>query len=119
MDVDLFLDRQRWIDAIEHSVDKGVTERPPVAGVRYEAFEVHPPSPGNLLGFAIAHRTGDKFIVDVVKGDISIPDAAAILKRYRISKITGDVGEEADALAHAVAGVVNLLATERAGKRRP
>jgi hypothetical protein len=119
MDVDRFLDRQRWIDAIERCTDKGVTERPPVAGVSYAAFAVHPPEPGNLLALAIAHRGGDKYIVDVVKDDISVVDAAAVLGRYGVTQVTGDIGEEADALAHAVAGVVNLLATERAVERRP
>jgi hypothetical protein len=124
MDVDHFMDRQRWIDAVERSVDKGVTERPPVAGVSYAAFAVHPPEPGNLLALAIAHRGGEKYIVDVVKDDISVVDAAAVLHSYGVTQVTGDVGDEADALAHAVAGVVNLLATElvagrRSGKSQP
>ncbi len=108
-DLDDFLDRQRFADVIEQCTDKGVTERPPVEGVSYAAFVVHPPRPGNLFGLAIAHRAGEKFIVDVVKGDISITDAAPVLKRYGISTVTGAVGDEADALAHAVAGVLSEL----------
>jgi hypothetical protein len=108
-DLDRFLDRQRWADTIDACTDKGVKERPPVAGISYAAFVVHPPHPGNLLALAIAHRGGDKFIVDVVKDDISVADSVAVLGRYGISQVTGDVGNEADALAHAVAGVINLL----------
>jgi hypothetical protein len=108
-DIGRFLDHQRWIDAIEACTDKGVTERPPIAGVSYAAFAVHPAEPGNLLALAVAHRGGDKFIVDVVKDDISIVDAADVLRRYGISRVTGDVGDERDALAHAVAGVIHLL----------
>jgi hypothetical protein len=83
-----------------------VTERPPIAGVSYAAFAVHPPEPGNLLALAVAHRGGEKYIVDVVKGDISVTNAAAVLERYGISRVTGDFGEESDALVHAVAGVI-------------
>jgi hypothetical protein len=119
MDVDRFLDRQGWIDAVEASVDRGVKERPPVAGILYAAFAVHPPEPGNLLALAVAHCGDDKYIVDVIKDDISVVDAAAVLHSYGVTQVTGDVGDEADALAHAVAGVVNLLATERAAERWP
>lgn len=107
--IDDMLDHQSWGDAIEACTDKGVTERPPVAGVRYEAFEVHPPQPGNLYALAIAHRDGEMLVQDVIREDISIPDAAVLLKRYGITKITGTVGDEADALAHATLGVLNKL----------
>jgi hypothetical protein len=63
------------------------------------------------LALAVAHRGGEKFIVDVVKDDISIVDAAAVLERYGISRVTAGVGDESDALAHAVAGAIHLLGT--------
>lgn len=111
--IDDMLDHQRWAEAIEACTDKGVTEWPPVAGVKYKAFQVHTlRRPGHVLGFAIAHREGEMRIVDVVKGDISIPDAAVVCQRYGITKITGAVGDEADALAHAVAGVISELGDE-------
>jgi hypothetical protein len=91
------------------AIDKGVTERPPVVGMSYAAFEVHAARQGNLLGMAIAHRDGDRFVVDVVRQNISIADAAAVLKRYGIAEVTGAVGSKDDALAHAVAGAINLL----------
>ena len=110
--LDEFLDRQKFADAVERCVDKGVTERPPVAGVSYAAFAVHPPQPGNLLGLAIAHCEGGKFIVDVVRENISFAEAAAVLARYGVSKASAAVGDEADALVHAVAGVVYELQRE-------
>jgi hypothetical protein len=107
--IDDMLERQRFADMLERCTDKGVKERPPVAGVTYAAFAVHPPYPGNLLGVAIAHRAGDKFVVDLVRGDISVDDACAVLKRYGIAEVIGAVGEEDCALAHAVCGVLSEL----------
>jgi len=98
-----------FADAIERCVDKGVTERAPVAGVSYAAFAVHPRRPGNLLGLAIGHCAGEKVVVDVVREDISVDDTCAILKRYGVSEITGAEGDVHDALAHAVAGVISVL----------
>jgi hypothetical protein len=112
-DIDDMLDHQRFLDAIEASTDKGVTERPPVAGVKYKAFEVHTlRRPGHVLGLAIAHRDGEMRIVDVTRGDLSVHDAAAICKRYGITRITGAEGDEAVALALAVCGVINELGDE-------
>ena len=74
--LDEFLDRQKFADAVAHCTDKGVTERPPVAGVSYTAFAVHPPQPGNLLGLAVAHRDGGKVVVDLVKGGIGLAEAS-------------------------------------------
>ena len=64
-DLDEFLDRQKSADAVQHCVDKGVTERAPVVGVSYAAFAVHSPQPGNLLGLAVAHRRGARVVVDL------------------------------------------------------
>jgi hypothetical protein len=109
-DIDDVLDHQNWADKVMASVSKGVTERPPVAGVKYKAFGVHPPEPGNLLGFTIGHRTGEKLVVDVVRDDISVPDAVAVMKHYGITtRITIAEGDEADALAHAVCGLIHEL----------
>ena len=103
-------DRKQRRAAIEQCVTKGVTERPPVAGVTYAAFVVHTPLPGNLLALAIAHRTPDKFILDVIRENISVADASAVMKRYGITEVTGDPnGDKSDALAHATAGVFSVL----------
>ena len=108
MSIDAMLDRMWDRDAIERSVDKGA-ERPPVKGVAYAAFAVHPPRPGKLLAMAVAHRAGEKFVVDLVRADVSVAESVAVLQLYRIQRVTGAVGDEADALAHAVAGAVAEL----------
>ena len=107
----------KFSDSIDACIDKGVTERPPIEGMSYKAFAVHPHHPGNLLGLAIAHCKGDKFVVDVVREDISVANAAAVMKRYGISEVTGAEGDKADALAHAVAGVINILQESSADGR--
>jgi hypothetical protein len=109
MSIDAILDRQHWIDVIERCTDKGVTERPPVAGKSYAAFAVHPPHPGILLALAIAHRDGENFIVDLVKGDIRIADSAPILRRYGISTVFGADDDIGLPLAQAVSGVIAVL----------
>lgn len=106
---DRFLDHHRWVDAVERCIDKGVVERPPIAGKTYVVFVVHPPEPGNVLGMAIAHREGEKFVIDVVKEDISVAECATVSKRYNVSKVTGACGDASDALVHAAAGAVELL----------
>jgi hypothetical protein len=108
-DIDRLLERQRWRDAIEACTMKGVTELPPVAGMSYAAFAVHPPHRGNLLALAIGHRDGEKIVVDLIREDLGVAAAACELKRYGISNVAGAVGDEADALAHATAGVIHLL----------
>ncbi len=110
-DVDRFLDHMQFMSAVEACTDKGVTERPPVEGKTYVAFVVHPREPGNVLGVAIAHREGEKFVVDVVKEDITVVECAAVSERYGVSQVTGAYGDESDALVHAVAGAINLLRT--------
>ena len=110
--IDHMLDQMSWADAVEACTRKGVGELPPVAGVRYEAFAVHPLHPGNLYAMTIAHREGEMFIQDLIREDISIEDAADVLRRYGITKITGAVGDKDDALVHALAGVVDILSRQ-------
>lgn len=109
MNIDDLLDRMWHRDAIERSTDKRVAERPPVAGLSYAAFAVHPPRPGKLLGLAIVHRAAEKFVVDLVRADVGIAEGVAVLQRYGVQRVSGAVGDEADALAHAVAGAVAEL----------
>jgi hypothetical protein len=104
--------RQSWADAVEACTSKGVTERPPVAGVRYEAFTVYPPNPGKLYALTIAHRDGEMLVQDLIREDISVEDATDVLRRYGITKITGAVGDKEDALMHALAGVVDILSRQ-------
>lgn len=96
-------------DVIDVAVDNGVAERPPLAGRAYAAFCVHPPRPGPVA-LAIAHREGEMFVVDLVRERIDIVDAAPILRRYGITKITGAESEgDGRDLAHATMGVIALL----------
>ncbi len=107
------LDHQRFADAVERCVDKGVTERPPVDGVSYAAFGVHYPRGAVLVAMAIAHRAGERFVVDLTRENISVGAASGILKRYRVERIVCDDDVDDTPLAHAVAGVIDLL------RRRP
>jgi hypothetical protein len=106
--LDDVLDRQRAADALGRCTDKGVTERPPVAGFSYAAFAVHPRSE-NLLALAIAHRAGEKFVVDLVREEISVAAASAILKCYGVSEVAGAEDVYGLPLAQAVMGVVSVL----------
>lgn len=70
-------------------------ELPRVAGVQYLAFV--DPSGGGADEFtlAIGHREGDAAIVDLVQGRKGSPagivaEYAEVLKRYNITKVTGD-----------------------------
>jgi hypothetical protein len=109
--IDAMLDRQRWIDAIERCTDKGVTVRPPIAGISYSAFAVHPPCPPGPIVLAIGHRANGKYVVDLVEQYPSIVDAASALKPYGVSEVTGAESDtiDEDGHAHAVAGVLSLL----------
>jgi hypothetical protein len=72
--------------ALESGVDKGVAERPPVEGYHYAPFAVHPPNPSDvMLGFAIAHREGEQFVLDLVRENLRISECAGYeaLRHYR------------------------------------
>jgi hypothetical protein len=116
--IDVMLDRQRWIDAIEACTDKGVTVRPPIAGMSYSAFVVHPPRPPGPIVMAIAHRADGKYIVDLVDEYPSIADAVSVLKPYGVSEVTGAESDtiDEDGYAHAVAGVLSLLRDQEAAQ---
>jgi hypothetical protein len=94
---------------LDACVDEGVTERPPVESLPHVAFVVHPSQSGNLLAMAITHYADDKFILDLIREDISIADAAGVLKRYGISRVTGAESDGDLDLAHAVSGVFSVL----------
>lgn len=94
-----------FADAIDRCIDKGVTERAPIDGTVYAAFVVCPRQPGNVFGFAIAHRDGELHVLDVCWGDVSAEFCCQVIKRYGIAEVVGTVGDESTALAHAVAGV--------------
>lgn len=93
------------------TVSAGVTERPPLPDLHYAGFVVHPKQPGPIT-LAIAHKDGDNFVLDLIRDGLSIEQSAHLLKAYRIDHVNGadDEDDSSDSLAHAVAGVVSVLA---------
>lgn len=114
--LDGMLDHQRFVDAVESCVDKGVKERAPVDGVSYAAFGVHYPHGTVLLAMAIGHLDGEMRVIDLTREDIDIEEASSILKRYRVEKIVCADDVDDTPLAHAVAGVCWLLG-QRVGRQ--
>jgi hypothetical protein len=85
------------LESIESCVIRGRTELLPAGHLSYSAFV--DPSGGRRDWFtvAIAHRSGDKAIVDLVRGwkppfDPSeiVQECASVLKLYRIGSVIGD-----------------------------
>lgn len=84
-------------EAIQDCVADGVTERPPIEHTRYVAFA--DPSGGRHDRFtlALAHVEQDRAILDVLRAWAPpfnpsgvIEESADILKRYRVTSLTGD-----------------------------
>ena len=84
-------------EAIQDCVAEGVRERPPVAGVKYYAFA--DPSGGRHDRFtlAIAHMEHERAILDLLRAWAPpfnpsgvIAECAELLKRYRVTSLTGD-----------------------------
>ncbi len=110
------LEHQRFVDAVERCVDKGVTERKPVDGVSYAAFGVHYPGVAVLVAMAIGHLDGEMRVIDLTRENISVGAASGVLKRYRIEKIVCSDDVDDTPIAHAVAGVCWLLG-QRVGRQ--
>ncbi len=84
-------------EAIAACVVAGRRELPPVTGLRYEAFA--DPSGGRADAFTvgIGHRDGERAVVDVLRAWRApfnpsgvVAEAAALLRDYRVSRVTGD-----------------------------
>jgi hypothetical protein len=74
--------------AIKSATTPGVTERRPIPGVVYHGFIVHPRQPGPVT-VAIAHKAGEKIVLDLCRDGLTIADAANLMKAYNITKVTG------------------------------
>lgn len=86
------------LDAVTSCTDVGVLERPPMPFVSYFAFFDSATGTGReAFCVAIAHREGDKVIIDVIRErkprfvpqDL-IAEYSTLLKQYRVHQITGD-----------------------------
>jgi hypothetical protein len=95
-------------DYLDHCVDHGVTERRPIAGVRYVGFVVYPPKLGPVV-LAIAHREGDVIVQDLIRDGLTIADAANLMKAYGITEVEGMESEDEE-LALATLGVIDRAA---------
>lgn len=92
-DVESFLQGE-WID---RSIETGVSELPPVQGVDYFAFADPSGGASDSFTLGIAHREGDRRILDVCRGrrppfdpKAVVADYATILKRYGLTRVIGD-----------------------------
>ena len=92
-DIESFITRE----AVEACVAVGVHERAPVFGVSYTAFV--DPSGGSVdsMAMAIGHRQDGATIIDAMRErrppfspEDVVGEFAALLRHYRISKVTGD-----------------------------
>jgi hypothetical protein len=85
-------------EVVEASVAHGVYERAPVSGISYRAFcDPAGGSGGDSMTLSIAHRDGDRVIVDAVRErkppfspDDATQEFAALIKLYGISSCRGD-----------------------------
>src|SRR5439155_15524610 len=83
-----------WVD---RATETGVNERPPLDDVTYIAA-VDPSGGGpDAMTLAIVHREGNRIVQDVMKAwsrtsarEGVTEEVADILKRYRLTKVSGD-----------------------------
>jgi hypothetical protein len=92
-DIESFIARE----AVEACVAVGLRERAPAIGVSYVAFVDPSGGSADSMTLAIAHRADDNAIVDATRErkppfspEDVVAEFAALLKSYRISKVTGD-----------------------------
>ena len=101
-------------------VAAGVKEREPVSTFRYSAFVDPSGGVGDSMTLGIAHSENDKAVLDAVREwkppfnpDDVVVQACALLRRYRVSSVTGDrFGAEWVAQAFGRRGV-SYVASER------
>ena len=86
------------IEMVESCIDRGVTVRPPRAGVRYVAFIDAASGTGqDAFALGIAHRDREEIVLDLaheVKPPFSpsqaIAEVCGLLKGYNVISVTGD-----------------------------
>ncbi|WP_376092805.1 hypothetical protein ACE7GA_24350 [Roseomonas sp. CCTCC AB2023176] len=84
-------------DVVDACTVTGRRELPPVSGVRYVAFVDPSGGSSDSMTLAIAHDEKGRPILDAVREshapfapDAVVQDFAALLKTYRVTKVTGD-----------------------------
>jgi hypothetical protein len=85
------------LDAIKPCVVEGVRERPPERQHRYYGFTDPSGGSADSMTLAISHKEGDTAILDVIREvkppfspEAVVAEFAEVLKRYRLSTVTGD-----------------------------
>jgi hypothetical protein len=92
-DLDAYLDDETLERAIDH--DRPL-ELSPQEGVCYEAFVDANAGGADAYAIAIAHKVGDDYIIDAVRGiskgdpQIVTKEYAELCRAYRIARVTGD-----------------------------
>jgi hypothetical protein len=92
-DVGSFLDS----DLIERAVEIGRRERAPLAGIQYFSFTDPSGGAHDSFTLAIAHRDGERLVLDVLRGITPPFDPSAVvkelcdvLKAYHCDRVVGD-----------------------------
>ena len=92
-DVAAFMSRE----AVEGAIAPGRRELPPLPGTRYVAFVDPSGGVSDSMTLAIAHKDGDRAVLDVVREvrpkfspDAVVAEFAEVLKAYRCLAVTGD-----------------------------
>ena len=92
-------DIESWVsrEAVEACVALDVRERLPMQGVRYCGFVDPSGGSADSMTLAIGHRENDVVIIDALRErrppfspEDVVAEFAALLKSYKVSKITGD-----------------------------
>jgi hypothetical protein len=98
-DAQFRLDLNAYLD--DESIDRAIDydrpiELPPQEDIVYEAFTDANAGGSDAYGACVAHKVGDDYIVDAVRGtyggdpEVITQDYADLLRSYRITKVTGD-----------------------------
>jgi hypothetical protein len=92
-DIESFVNRE----AVEACVALGVRERAPLSGVSYKAFVDPSGGSADSMTMAIGHKEDNVVILDAARErkppfspEDVVSEFAALLKSYRIDKVTGD-----------------------------
>lgn len=92
-DIETFLDR----DLVEAAIDRGVTVRRPIDGVRYVLFIDPSGGRGDSFTAAIGHRDGNSLLIDAAYekrapfvSDGAVDEVAALARSYGVSVGFGD-----------------------------